>query len=483
MLAQGGVAASLGPDDDLALHLADTLEAGDGLCDAAVARAILAAAPAAIEDLVRLGAPFDRDAGRAARCSALRRRIPAGASSMPAATAAGAKSCAPWSRPRAGRLRSRCLRASPRADSSSRGRGHRAHRRRGQRSHRSSPATAWSSPPAASAGSISHGTNPAGSFGEGLAIAARAGALMGDLEFVQFHPTALDSGASPLKLISETVRGEGAILIDERGRTIHGRCRRRRTRAARCRRARGPCASCAAGHRVFLDARKAVGAGFAQRFPAIAGFCHAAGIDPAAQPIPVRPAAHYHMGGIEVDLAGRSSLDGLWACGEAACTGLHGANRLASNSLLEAVVCGGLVAASVAGASPPRRRKLVAELPALRPADPAPVRAIMSRAVGVLRDGEGLREAAAALYALAGGESAASDAGRRRPHDRDRRAAARGEPGRACAHRFSGRRGEGRAGDLAPFRGDADGAGICAGPRRLSVSRATRGWRRMAQRR
>ena len=128
------------------------------------------------------------------------------------------------------------------------------------------------------------------------------------------------------------------------------------------------------------------------------------------QPIPIRPAAHYHMGGIKVDLAGRTSLEGLWACGEAACTGLHGANRLASNSLIEAVVCGQFVAESVASTSPPRRRKLAPELPAIAPADPAPVRRIMSRSVGVLRDGEGLRAAAGALFALACDEGAASDA-------------------------------------------------------------------------
>ena len=105
----------------------------------------------------------------------------------------------------------------------------------------------------------------------------------------------------------------------------------------------------AAGHRVFLDARDVPDLDFARRFPAITGFCHAAGIDPVTQPIPIRPAAHYHMGGIAVDLAGRTSVEGLWACGEAACTGLHGANRLASNSLLEAAVCGRLVAESIKG--------------------------------------------------------------------------------------------------------------------------------------
>ena len=146
-------------------------------------------------------------------------------------------------------------------------------------------------------GLYQYGTNPAGSFGQGLAIAARAGALMGDLEFVQFHPTALDDGASPLKLVSETVRGEGAILIDERGERFMADVEGAEL-APRDVVARAVHAQLAAGHRVFLDARQAIGARFAQRFPAITGFCRAAGIDPATQPIPVRPAAHYHMGGV-----------------------------------------------------------------------------------------------------------------------------------------------------------------------------------------
>jgi L-aspartate oxidase len=164
----------------------------------------------------------------------------------------------------------------------------------------------------------------------------------------------------------------------------------------------------AAGHRVFLDARENPGADFARRFPAIAGFCRAAGIDPAVQPIPVRPAVHYHMGGVAVDGAGRSSISGLWACGEVACTGLHGANRLASNSLTEAAVCGGWVAQSVADTPVGRVRKLIqTSLPL--PPDPTAVRPIMSRGAGLLRDCDGLHEAVRALFPLASGHSAGSD--------------------------------------------------------------------------
>ncbi len=408
VLAQGGLAASLGPDDGLALHLADTLKAGDGLCDPAVARAILGAAPAAIEDLIRLGAPFDRDAdGRlllGLEAAHSRRRI---------VHAGGDGSGREIMRAVIERVR--------KAPSITLLEGIAARRLVVEGDAVTGLIADGDSGPIVFAcnrvviatGGLSalyqYGTNPAGSFGEGLAIAARAGALMGDLEFVQFHPTALDGDASPLKLISETVRGEGAILIDERGRRFMADVEGAEL-APRDVVARAVHAQLAAGHRVFLDARAAIGAGFAQHFPAIAGFCQAAGVDPATQPIPVRPAAHYHMGGIKVDLAGRSSLEGLWACGEAACTGLHGANRLASNSLLEAVVCAQFVAESVAGASPPRRRKLVTDLPAITCGDLAPVRRIMSRHVGVLRDGEGLREAAAALFALARDQDAAGDA-------------------------------------------------------------------------
>jgi L-aspartate oxidase len=168
------------------------------------------------------------------------------------------------------------------------------------------------------------------------------------LEFVQFHPTALDVGLDPMPLVSEAVRGEGAVLVDETGKRVMSGYERADLEP-RDVVARAVWRHIADGHRVFLDARSALGARFARYFPNIAARCHAAGIDPATMPIPVRPAAHYHMGGIAVDEAGRSSVTGLWACGEAAATGLHGANRLASNSLLEAVVCACWVAESVAG--------------------------------------------------------------------------------------------------------------------------------------
>jgi L-aspartate oxidase len=203
------------------------------------------------------------------------------------------------------------------------------------------------------------------------------------------------------------VRGEGAVLVDEHGDRFMADVPGAEL-AARDVVARAVWRHIAAGHRAFLDARNAKGLDFARRFPAITAFCHEAGIDPVTQPIPIRPAAHYHMGGILVDQAGRTSIEGLWACGEAACNGLHGANRLASNSLLEAVVCGGWVARDIAATAPARRRS--PRLPSGgASSDPTAVRPLLSSAAGVLRDGESLRAAAGALYPLAMAQQEASD--------------------------------------------------------------------------
>ena len=356
ILAQGGVAASLGEDDDFTLHLSDTLDAGDGLCDEFVARAILAAAPRAISELIQRGVPFDRDGhGRLVlglEAAHSRRRI----------VHAGGDS----SGREIMRALTRLVRGTP---SITLIEGASAQRLLVEDnavtgvfalSHRG-PVVFTADRVVIASGGIGglfqYGTNPAGSWGQGLALAAKAGAVMADLEFIQFHPTALDSMAFPLKLISETVRGEGAILIDETGHRFMDGVPGAEL-APRDVVARAVWRHMAAGHRIFLDARVVPGLDFPRRFPAITGFCQAAGIDPVTDPIPIRPAAHYHMGGIAADLAGRTSIDGLWACGEAACTGLHGANRLASNSLLEAAVCGRFVADSLSGTvpQPPRQR-------------------------------------------------------------------------------------------------------------------------------
>jgi L-aspartate oxidase len=250
-------------------------------------------------------------------------------------------------------------------------------------------------------------TNPLTSIGQGLVLAARAGAVLADVEFVQFHPTALDVGLDPMPLISEAVRGEGAVLVDETGARFMADLPRAELEP-RDVVARAVWRHLAAGHRAFLDARAALGVLFAKRFPGIAALCRAAGIDPATTPIPIRPAAHYHMGGVAVDGAGRSSLPGLWACGEASATGLHGANRLASNSLLEAAACARWVAESIAGTEV--GRPAAASLVAVSPApQPGPVRHLMSERVGVLRDRAELTVAIESLRQLSFGDGPAAD--------------------------------------------------------------------------
>ena len=239
-------------------------------------------------------------------------------------------------------------------------------------------------------------------------LAARAGAAFADLEFVQFHPTALDVSVRPTPLVSEAVRGDGAVLVDEAGRRFMadvpgGELAPRDVVAPAIALER------TRGRRTFLDARAAIGERFPERFPVIAAACRAAGVDPAREPIPVRPAQHYHMGGIAVDAEGRSSVAGLWACGEAASTGLHGANRLASNSLTEAAVFAAIVARSIEAAPPLRAPPRLRAAPTPPAADPAPARPILSRAAGVIRDGAALGAAIGALRTLAASGTPAAD--------------------------------------------------------------------------
>jgi L-aspartate oxidase len=407
-LAQGGVAASLGPGDDVELHLADTLKAGDGLCDEAAARAILAAAPAAIENLIRRGVAFDRDGqGKLAlgleAAHSRRRIVHAGGDSS------GREIMRALTREI---LETRSItvlegvRAEELLVDGDSLIGVRATSSRG-------PVLLETGCAVIATGGIGglflYSTNPVGSWGQGLALAAKAGATLADLEFIQFHPTALDGASMPLKLVSETVRGEGAILVDETGHRFMADVPGAEL-APRDIVARAVFRQMAAGRRVYLDARNILSRDFPRRFPAITGFCRAEGIDPVTEPIPVRPAAHYHMGGIAVDLSGRSSIEGLWACGEAASTGLHGANRLASNSLLEAAVCGQFVAESIKGTiTSIRHKKPRAETYSVTPCDPAPVRKILSHAAGVLRERESLEAAASKLLLLALGREGARD--------------------------------------------------------------------------
>ena len=398
--AQGGIAASVGLDDDPALHGADTLAAGDGLCDGDAVSRIVRAGPDAIEALARLGARFDRAADGSLRLGQEaahgRRRI---------VHAAGDGT---------GREVLRSVTAAVRATASITVlEEYEACRLRiendaitgvlavGPGGARLLPTSRVVIATGGVGGLFRHTTNPAGAWGQGLALAAWAGAAMRDMEFIQFHPTALDGGGHPLKLVSEAVRGDGAVLIDESGDRFMAKVPGGEL-APRDIVARAVWRHLADGHTVFLDAREALGAGFARRFPGVFAICEAAGIDPAIQPIPVRPAAHYHMGGIAVDLSGRSTVNGLWACGEAACTGMHGANRLASNSLLEAVVCAGWVADDIAGTvCAPRRGSMSVAVAVPEAANPAEIRDILSGAAGVLRNGHDMVQGLKRLLRLA----------------------------------------------------------------------------------
>lgn len=403
-LAQGGIAAAIGPGDSRELHLADTLAAGAGLSDPAIAETILRQADKAIDFLERHGTRFDRDAtggpvlGLEAAHS--RRRI---------LHAAGDGSGAEIVRALVAAVHC-CASVAILEDTSARRLLTRDGMVMGLLLQCSGtgmilPARQVVMATGGLGGLYDATTNPVGNWGQGITLAARAGAALADMEFVQFHPTALAAGRGRMPLISEAVRGEGAILINDRGeRFMAGHPKAEL--APRDILARAIHAEMAKGRRVFLKVGHDID--FPTRFPAVTALCHAAGFDPARDPIPVCPAQHYHMGGIRTDAFGRSTLRGLWAVGECAATGLHGANRLASNSLLEAVVMG-LNAARDIAASPTLNSAMPA-IPDLPPeADLSAVRAITSRDLGILRDGASLHAAIAGLLPLALGGGRASD--------------------------------------------------------------------------
>ncbi|MBQ9351970.1 FAD-binding protein, partial [Phyllobacterium sp.] len=250
-------------------------------------------------------------------------------------------------------------------------------------------------------------TNPSEARGEGIGMAARAGAMMADMEFVQFHPTALDVHKDPAPLATEALRGHGATLINRDGERFMLKIDSDGELAPRDVVARGIYAEVMAGRGAWLDCTTAVGAAFPDEFPTVYRYCRDAGIDPVTQPIPVIPAAHYFMGGILTDADGRTSIDGLWACGECTSTGAHGANRLASNSLLEAVVFSARIAAKIGrdGAKPVDnwsagsvdRDDLQSEGDS---SAMATLRKTMSASFGVIRNGEDMRAGLKAILAL-----------------------------------------------------------------------------------
>ncbi|HEY6254727.1 MAG TPA: L-aspartate oxidase [Xanthobacteraceae bacterium] len=410
--AQGGIAAAVAAGDTVEAHARDTIAAGAGLVDAGVAHEMTREAPARIEDLLAYGVAFDRDraghlaVGREAAHSARRivhvRGDRAGAAIMAALAAAVRRT--PGIRLLEGYEAEELLTESGRV--------------LGVRALRHPDRRLVTIPAAAvvlASGGIGHlyqvTTNPPQARGSGLAIAGRAGARIADAEFVQFHPTAIAIGRDPAPLASEAIRGEGATLINGAGERFMAKRDPAAELAPRDIVARGVFAEIAAGRGAYLDARDAIGAAFADRFPTVYQSCIAAGIDPAREPIPVAPAAHYHMGGVETDRRGRTSLEGLWAAGEVAATGVHGANRLASNSLLEGVVFAARVAEDIAGLTPARRAPVSAEETGVsgegaelaRMGDNGranELRALMSRHVGVVRNADGLADAISAIARL-----------------------------------------------------------------------------------
>jgi len=404
--AQGGIAAALGAGDSPDLHRKDTLAAGAALCDADAVNVLVNEGPTRVRELVTAGAHFDLDpAGRlqlGREAAHSRRRI---------VHAHGDQTGAEVARTLIARVQS-----TPSVHVSEKTRvldlivadGEVA----GVRATVAGRPTEFIADVTVLAtggcGQVfRYTTNPVVATGDGFAIAHRAGVRLADMEFVQFHPTALDTPENPLSLISEAVRGEGAILVNDRAERFMARRHRLAELAPRDVVARGIFREQREGRRVFLDARR-LGQSFAKRFPGILAICRARGIDPVVDLIPVTPAAHYMMGGVVTDLTGRASLPRLYACGEVARTGVHGANRLASNSLLEGLVFAERVARDVASVAP------LAAVPGAEEWDAPPltdrgaaqvaadaVRRVMWDNAGIARTAQGLRDCLDTLAGIA----------------------------------------------------------------------------------
>ena len=388
--AQGGIAAALGAGDSAADHAADTAAAGAGLVETDAARALTEAGRETVDWLSALGAPFDRNADggyalsrEAAHGRARVARVGGDGAgrailSAMAAAARAEPNIEIWED---ARLRGLMQNAAGRVTGV-------VLERDGRRAEVTASAVVLAT--GGIGGLYAVTTNPAALRGEGLAIAAWAGATIMDPEFVQFHPTALDLGLDPAPLATEALRGEGARLVDRQGRFLLGPetdadLAPRDVVARAVHRARME------GRGAFLDATRAVGARFPDHFPAVFAACMGAGIDPRLNPMPVAEAAHYHMGGIAADADGRTSLKGLYAVGECAAAGVHGANRLASNSLLEAAAfgrrAGRAAAAETAPAGEGAADRIATDLPE---ADLAELRAAMTAHAGPVRDAAGL---------------------------------------------------------------------------------------------
>lgn len=410
--AQGGIAAALGREDSPQEHLRDTLHAGAGLCVEDAVAVLVADGPHRIGDLISLGAQFDRDAsgelllGREAAHS--RRRIV-----HARGDATGAEVAESLARYAAQTPNLQIMENHLAVDLLLVG--------------NSCAGALLLAPDGRLIQCLARGTvlatggcgqvfryttNPTVATGDGLAIAARAGATLLDMEFVQFHPTALAFTENPMPLVSEAVRGEGAKLITDQGDRFMPQVHPWAELAPRDVVARAIFDMMQQGHKVYLDAT-GIRTRFSERFPTIYRLCMERGVDPQHSPIPVAPAAHFMMGGVETNTDGATSVARLYACGEVACTGVHGANRLASNSLLEGMVFAERVAQSLqqtpmlrsgdkAAAAPPNSPVLPpsAQLQPAAQAVMERIKTIMWSSVGIVRTGAGLNQANEELQKL-----------------------------------------------------------------------------------
>ena len=417
--AQGGIAAALGEGDTPEQHLDDTLVAGAGLCDEAAVRILVTEGPAAVRRLIATGAAFDKGADGEILLTREgghhRRRI---------AHAGGDATGAEISRALVEAIRAdrgvevieHALVLDLLTDAEGRTAGLTLHvMGEGQRDGVGAVHARAVVLATGGMGQVfSATTNPAVSTGDGVALALRAGAEVTDLEFVQFHPTVLwlgpdAEGQQPL--ISEAVRGEGAYLVDADevrfmvGQHELGELAPRDIVAKGITRRMQQTGT----EHMYLDGRHFGEAMWEERFPTILASCRSHGIDPVTELIPVAPAAHYASGGVRTDLRGHTSVSGLYACGEVACTGVHGANRLASNSLLEGLVFAERIAADIldrdaAGKLAPRHedtQREVRRVPLLASEARADIQRLMTRGVGVLRSAASMDEAAEGLAGLA----------------------------------------------------------------------------------